>query len=305
MVTFDEVLPTLVRVCEAAPGFTALRRCCVVRDLHGRVRLVVDPDPAASAPTVDLAALTTALGQELESYFAGPIWSTGAKGRDEARLSGEIFKRPETEIWEAIYDDPATGQRGIRSLAPWRKMERRLSKQGWLEAGKANAPWELGEGPAIVTFYSFKGGVGRTTALCACAWQLASSGKRVAVIDLDLEAPGLGSLLEGEGARGVVDFLADHIATGRARVDELIAPARALGDDEERVQVLAAGTLGPTYLEKLARLDYVTADAGKSDDAASSPVEHALRELLFALRRQKPQPDYILIDSRAGLHDLA
>jgi MinD-like ATPase involved in chromosome partitioning or flagellar assembly len=44
---------------------------------------------------------------------------------------------------------------------------------------------------AIVTFYSFKGGVGRTTALAACAWQLARAGKRVAIIDLDLEAPGI------------------------------------------------------------------------------------------------------------------
>lgn len=43
----------------------------------------------------------------------------------------------------------------------------------------------------IVTFYSYKGGTGRSMALANFAWMLASSGKRVLVIDWDLEAPGL------------------------------------------------------------------------------------------------------------------
>ncbi|MFL6857556.1 MAG: hypothetical protein ACJ8EB_06555 [Allosphingosinicella sp.] len=43
----------------------------------------------------------------------------------------------------------------------------------------------------IVTFYSYKGGTGRSMALANFAWILAASGKRVLVIDWDLEAPGL------------------------------------------------------------------------------------------------------------------
>ncbi|KYF99868.1 hypothetical protein BE20_57790 [Sorangium cellulosum] len=303
MVTFDEVLPTLVRVCEEAPHFVTVRRCCAVRDLHGRVRLVIDPEPGAAA--VDVDALALALRGALGGYFVGPIWSTATRHADEARLARAVLARPEAQPrWGATYDDPATGVRGLAARAPWRKMERRLSKQAWLEAGQPNLPWELGDGPAIVTFYSYKGGVGRTTALTACAWQLAQAGRRVAVVDLDLEAPGLGVLLEGEAGRGVVDFLADHVATGASRLDDLVAGARALGDDEERVHVLAAGRLGPMYLEKLARLDFLSADAGQGGHASTSPMELALRELLFAVRRDIA-PDYILIDSRAGLHDLA
>ncbi len=47
-----------------------------------------------------------------------------------------------------------------------------------------------GEGQ-IITFYSYKGGTGRTMALANTAWVLAANGKRVLVVDWDLESPGL------------------------------------------------------------------------------------------------------------------
>lgn len=43
----------------------------------------------------------------------------------------------------------------------------------------------------IITFYSYKGGTGRSMALANVAWILASQGKRVLTLDWDLEAPGL------------------------------------------------------------------------------------------------------------------
>ena len=43
----------------------------------------------------------------------------------------------------------------------------------------------------IITFYSYKGGTGRSMALANVAWILASNGYRVLVVDWDLEAPGL------------------------------------------------------------------------------------------------------------------
>ena len=43
----------------------------------------------------------------------------------------------------------------------------------------------------VTTFYSFKGGVGRTMALVNVAVELANTGRRVLVVDFDLEAPGL------------------------------------------------------------------------------------------------------------------
>ena len=43
----------------------------------------------------------------------------------------------------------------------------------------------------IVTFYSYKGGTGRTMALANVGWILASTGLKVLVVDWDLDSPGL------------------------------------------------------------------------------------------------------------------
>ena len=52
----------------------------------------------------------------------------------------------------------------------------------------------------LITFYSYKGGVGRTMALANVATLLATWGKSVLVIDWDLEAPGIEHFLaQGHG----------------------------------------------------------------------------------------------------------
>jgi Mrp family chromosome partitioning ATPase len=43
----------------------------------------------------------------------------------------------------------------------------------------------------VITFYSYKGGTGRSMALANVAWILALNGRRVLTMDWDLEAPGL------------------------------------------------------------------------------------------------------------------
>ena len=66
----------------------------------------------------------------------------------------------------------------------------------------------------IVCFYSFKGGLGRTTAMVTSGIALARMGYKVAMLDFDLEAPGLSTLFSNDmeqalEARGIVDFLVD------------------------------------------------------------------------------------------------
>jgi tetratricopeptide (TPR) repeat protein len=64
----------------------------------------------------------------------------------------------------------------------------------------------------VVTFYSYKGGVGRSFALANTAVILAQWGLRVLVVDWDIEAPGLIHYFDKQGtgsSPGVIDFLQD------------------------------------------------------------------------------------------------
>jgi hypothetical protein len=60
-------------------------------------------------------------------------------------------------------------------------------------------------GGAIVTFYSYKGGVGRTMALANIAVQVARKGNRVLMVDWDLEATRLSNYFIDEEARQHVE----------------------------------------------------------------------------------------------------
>jgi tetratricopeptide (TPR) repeat protein len=69
----------------------------------------------------------------------------------------------------------------------------------------------------VFTFYSYKGGTGRSMVLANVAWLLASNGKRVLVIDWDLEAPGLHRYFhpflkdpELRCSHGLIDFVVDY-----------------------------------------------------------------------------------------------
>lgn len=96
----------------------------------------------------------------------------------------------------------------------------------------------------IVTFYSYKGGVGRSMALVNVGEHLARQGVPVILVDWDLEAPGLERFFDGwqaeaESQEGVIDLLVEYrqaIArppqssrTETAARSGLPVPARELG----------------------------------------------------------------------------
>ena len=89
----------------------------------------------------------------------------------------------------------------------------------------------------IITFYSYKGGTGRTMALANVGWILASSGKRVLLVDWDLEAPGLHRylspfLLDGEltSSDGIIDLILDFSLKALERKDGESPPLVELAD---------------------------------------------------------------------------
>jgi hypothetical protein len=60
--------------------------------------------------------------------------------------------------------------------------------------------------PSITAFYGFKGGTGRSFLLASCAAALAALGRRVLVMDWDLEAPGVGDLFDASGNDVWIDW---------------------------------------------------------------------------------------------------
>jgi len=79
----------------------------------------------------------------------------------------------------------------------------------------------------IITFYSYKGGTGRSMAVANVAWVLASNGKRVLTIDWDLEAPGLHRyfrpfLSDPEMAErpGLIDFFFNFLEAARLEASD-------------------------------------------------------------------------------------
>ena len=80
----------------------------------------------------------------------------------------------------------------------------------------AQGPAMIGKSAKIITFYSYKGGTGRSMAVANVAWILASNGHDVLLVDWDLEAPGLHRYLrpflvdpELTSSPGVIDFVWD------------------------------------------------------------------------------------------------
>ncbi|PZH05153.1 ATP/GTP-binding protein [Streptomyces sp. NTH33] len=173
----------------------------------------------------------------------------------------------------------------------------------------------------IITFYSYKGGTGRTMALANTAWILAANGKRVLAVDWDLEAPGLHRFfhpfLDPEAlaaTSGVINIIEDYAwaaTTGTPeRPDDWHLPyaqveQHALSIRPERFDL---------RFPDGGSLDFLS--AGRQDRAYSTRVtsfewDNFYERLgggkfLNALRADmKTTYDYVLIDSRTGLSDNA
>ena len=161
----------------------------------------------------------------------------------------------------------------------------------------------------ITTFYSFKGGVGRSFALVEAAAQLARRGHSVVVWDLDLEAPGLQRLpalrpLDDALKLGTLDLLTEFqekdyefpkVSLRKAIVDLPHETIQAAGG---RLSFLLPAKLDDRYAEKLSRIDWARLFVPKEGPGPAFflKVTHVLRAQGF---------EYVLIDSRTGYTDLS
>lgn len=265
-----------------------VEKACLIWDLQGRLRLLVSPAAGVDASALE-TELRAAMARAAGGFWADECWLWQGSRDRAAQL---VYER----AWSQARPVPGTG-------IELRELDRHLSKQTWFGA-PLDPPWPLGEQlPPVVSFFSFKGGVGRTTALASFAIQMARAGRSVCVIDLDLEAPGAGTLFASPGVSatyGLIDYLLERpLCTGRdLDLSDYfyICDDPAIIGDGAPITVVPAGHIDTLYLEKLARVDY---ERLLRSEAAAPPLLDLLRQL-----RGERSPAYVLIDSRAGLHDI-
>ncbi len=151
----------------------------------------------------------------------------------------------------------------------------------------------------IATFYSYKGGVGRTMALVNVGYLLANAGKRVLLVDFDLEAPGLPSYLPlpNKPTAGIVDFVHSYLEEGVSpNVENYILPLKLGAHD---IWFMPAGKHTElTYSSELNEIDW-----GKlyAEDDGFLLMEDMKRQ--WEAYDDKGF-DYVLLDSRTGHTDV-
>lgn len=250
-------------------------RFYVIRDVYGRISVYVMGD-------YDLGSL-----RENIVGIIGVNWIGQIRDIDESHiLYEEISKNVEKIAYNIYYG------------------ERPLVKKNWNYVTREKRK----DKAKVISFYSYKGGVGRTTALVLAALQMARKGKRVAVIDMDLEAPGLSTILRQETGMeypqyGVVDFLVEcGKADGQIDLGEYIYSATSkelLGMNGGELFIMQAAKLTADdyekYYNKLSRIDF--------NMPKYSEPENPVSCLLDCINVQY-RPDYIFIDTRAGIHDI-
>lgn len=256
---------------------SAEARALLIADLFGKLRLALW-SPAPPDTTGIEQALSTACGP----WWTGEILDVGRADR----VTQDIYEG----AWQQAQSDPASDR--------FRSLDRHRSRTAWF-ADVDSPLWEAPVGgPPLVVFYSFKGGLGRSTLLASFAIQRSRAGDRVCVLDFDLDSPGIGSLLSADAkgltARwGVVDFLLERAQPDLPLADYYHRCDRVAGAGE--IVVFPAGHLDEQYTGKLARVDL--------EEAPALPGG-GLQVLLDHIR-QTLKPQWVLVDARTGLSEPA
>ena len=248
----------------------------VLRDLYGRLHLATENTLSGGTDETILNGIRPIAG----AFLTNSVLSLAGMMAPQAVFESQDLLPVGDDIW---------------------LLERGVLGAEWGRPILANEP----PSPPRATLYGIKGGVGRSTALCVWARHLAERGETVLVVDLDLEAPGVSSMLLPLDAKpdfGVVDWFVED-AVGNADDDlvrQMTSPSHlAEGTAGKIVVAPCVGSTGSDYIAKLARAYIDVKKDGKLNTVAErvgSMIDHLERLV---------EPTIVLVDSRSGIHDLA
>ncbi len=280
MSTFDQLLPIVEDVLNTNRGLVEqLEWLLINRDLNGRIRFITSDN---------------IINNDVQREQINNLYKSLAD-----RIAPHAYPVNTGILYEATREQACQGAAafGLASLSNVWITDRLTSGSRW------EAITEVSPGAPRIVFFSIKGGVGRSTALAASAWMLAKQGKRVLVMDLDLESPGLSSALmptERQPEYGITDWLVEDLVDNG---DALIRDLKATSDLPTAGQIYLVPAHGKNpgeYVSKLGRVWMPKLNDSMQPEEWSSRLNRLVNQL-----EDDIHPDVILIDSRAGIDEVA
>lgn len=257
-----------------------------------------------------MKSLSEEEGNEMTDYYLS--------NTNNMRINYSVF--PLTAIDDPFYQNILTGVNDVTiDYGPRYRFDSLIGNK----KGKTVTP-----DIPVITFYSYKGGMGRTTALVSYAMDLAiNKNKRVVIVDCDLEAPGYLNFfdlsehigLKSGKKNGVVEFISD--AQFVMNRDSLDINDYVINVGNDNANKVAYNNLSNIWLVPAGNLNesYETEgyDSNKSSKNRRNYLEGLSRinlaniativedfQLLFSKLKETIHPDIILLDSRTGFNDI-
>lgn len=239
--------------------------------------------------------------------------------KDNLKISFNIVNREEAED-DPYYANMFADEKEVIDWGPRYRFDSLLKPKNTSSVkGRSKAP--------VVTFYSYKGGMGRTTTMIAYAMSLGVNEndlkkKRVVIIDCDLEAPGYLNFFDLSGhnglqsgkKNGLVEFLSDAQFTSHPEDLDINDYIINVGDDNKNnfaynnlnnIWLIPAGNLNEGYSDLSGgtdRSDYLEGLAKINLSSVNSVVKYF--NILLDRINESIEPDIILLDSRTGFNDI-
>lgn len=300
MSLFQNAIEDAIDEFQKLPDFNVINEVTIIRDVHGKLSFTI-----SAATPVDIDGARTKLTRRLGKHSANQIiWMENNPSGFTKQIIREVLRSREPLN---VKSTPIGCQ--------WYLVERTIAKKSWMDHSHRHLsiwPYEdalAGKKPKVISFYSFKGGMGRTTALAATAYCLAGAGKNVLLVDTDIEAPGLATIFLNEGQidQGVVDYFlerqADESFHADGNIQRYIAPFRNPQIEDHlsgTIFVIPAGKADDDYLKKLSRVD--CQDIRR--DNIKNTLTELVKEAVSWISSHGFGIDYVLMDARAGFHDI-
>lgn len=158
----------------------------------------------------------------------------------------------------------------------------------------------------VITFYSYKGGVGRSLAAANFSVYLAKLGLKTVLIDFDLEAPGIDAkfplLQVPENQKGMLEYILQYQLKNEdpGSIEQLSVKVPISNErTSSPLWLIPSGPyLSETYYTELNQLDWSLIFSNERDGVAF------FQQFINRIRLEI-EADFVIIDSRTGITEIA